>query len=124
IGRDMQLAAGDLSSHGQDYFLYINGQFWGIYQTDERPEATMAEQYYGEKPGGYDTVKVEGPNANYTIEATDGDLNAWTDLWNKLKGPNPPSQQYPSVQQVDIFTVQNPEVGDQYTLTVTSLGGA
>ncbi|HEV8605302.1 MAG TPA: lamin tail domain-containing protein [Tepidisphaeraceae bacterium] len=115
MGRDLQLAAGDVSSHGKDYNLYINGQYWGIYQTDERPEANFAESYYGEVPDGYDTVKVE-TNASYTIEATDGDLNAWRQLWE--------TSRIPSTAQVDIFTPINVEIGDVFTLTVTGKKGA
>src|SRR6185436_16730993 len=97
------------------YNLYINGQYWGIYQTDERPEANFAESYYGEVPDGYDTVKVEGP-AGYIIEATDGDLNAWRQLWD--------TSRIPSTAQVDIFTPANVEIGDTFTLNVTGRSGA
>jgi len=93
----------------QNPVLYINGQYWGIYQTDERPEANFAESYYGEVPDGYDTVKVEGP-AGYIIEATDGDLNAWRQLWD--------TSRIPSTAQVDIFTPANVEIGDTFTSTL------
>src|SRR6266436_3815400 len=113
--RDLQLAAGDASSHGRDYNLYIDGQYWGIYQTDERPEANFAESYYGEVPDGYDTVKVD-TNTGYTIYATDGDLNAWRQLWD--------TSRIPSTAQVDVFMPVNVEVGDVFTLIVTGRSGA
>src|SRR5439155_20343358 len=113
--RDLQLAMGDASSHGKDYNLYIDGQYWGIYQTDERPEANFSASYYGDVPDGYDTVKVE-TTTGYTIEATDGDLNAWRKLWDTAR--------LPSTAQVDIFTPVNVEVGDIFTLKVTGRSGA
>src|SRR5258705_7545891 len=75
----------------------------------------MATQYYGDEPGGYDTVKVDNAGG-YNIQPTDGDLNAWQDLWTKLNKL--------STQQLDIFTLANPEIGDIYTLTVTGMSGA
>jgi hypothetical protein len=116
VSRDLQLQAGHVSSHGKDYHLYINGQYWGIYQTDERPEASNAEEYYGEVPGGYDTIKVESGNgAGYIVEATDGDLNAWRELWERSRTP--------STAQSDIFTPTNVEIGDVFTLNVIGPNG-
>jgi hypothetical protein len=82
FSRDTQLAQGEEASHGNFYHLYINGQYWGLYNTDERPEAAFSASYFGGDKNGYDTIKVE-TQAGYTIEATDGDMNAWTDLWNQ-----------------------------------------
>src|SRR5438132_9253018 len=38
--RDTQLAMGEPGARGNSYNLYINGQYFGIFNTDERPEAT------------------------------------------------------------------------------------
>ena len=45
IARDQQLAMGMASSHGNFYHLYVNGQYWGLYNIDERPEANFGESY-------------------------------------------------------------------------------
>src|SRR6266850_1077173 len=80
LSRDMQLAQGQQASHGQYYHLYIDGQYWGIYNTDERPEAAFSASYFGGNKEGYDTVK---PNCGgCALFATDGDLNAWQQLYN------------------------------------------
>lgn len=81
FSRDTQLAMGHQAERGDYCFLYINGMFWGVYNTCERPEAAYGETYWGGLADNYDTVKVEaGP---YTINATDGNLNAWQDLYNQ-----------------------------------------
>jgi hypothetical protein len=81
FSRDTQLAMGHQAERGDYCFLYINGMFWGIYNTCERPEAAYGETYWGGREENYDTVKVEaGP---YTINATDGNLDAWQDLYDK-----------------------------------------
>jgi len=77
--RDTQLAMGRYGTRGDFYHLYINGVYWGMYNTEERPEAAFAESYVGGSADNYDVIKVEaGP---YTINATDGNMDAWTRLW-------------------------------------------
>ncbi len=81
--RDTQLAMGSPSSRGRFIHLYLNGQYWGLYQIQERVEANFAASYFGGADTDYDVVKVEaGP---YQVYPTDGDLNAWQDLWNKSR---------------------------------------
>lgn len=80
VARDMQLAAGQVSSHGGFYHLYVNGQYWGLYNIDERPEASFGASYFGGEKDDYDAVKVD-PDLGYNIEATDGNLDAWYQLW-------------------------------------------
>jgi hypothetical protein len=79
FNRDLQLAMGHQGERGEFYHLYINGQYWGIFNTCERPEAAFGETYYGGRREDYDVVKVEaGP---YTVNATDGNMDAWTRLY-------------------------------------------
>lgn len=78
--RDTQHDMGYNSERGDMYQLYIDGQYWGIYNTDERPEADYASTYYGGDTSDYDTVKVD-PQSSYTILATDGNLDGWTQFW-------------------------------------------
>ncbi|QJE96483.1 lamin tail domain-containing protein [Luteolibacter luteus] len=66
------------------FHLYLNGQYWGLYNLDERTESAFAESYIGGDKDDYDVVKAE-QEAGYTIGATDGTLVAWQDLWNKGK---------------------------------------
>ena len=80
LARDMQLALGQPSSHGSFYHLYINGQYWGLFNIDERPEANFGASYFGGSSGDYDTVKCD-PDTGYSVEATDGNLTAWQAFW-------------------------------------------
>lgn len=82
-----RLAQRDMGhQHGRlRYFhLYINGQYWGLHNTEERTEASFAESYYGGAKADYDVVKGE-QDAGYTTGVTDGNLTAWQELWNKSK---------------------------------------
>jgi hypothetical protein len=107
FSRDAQLAMGQQGERGDYCHLYINGIYWGLYNTDERPEANFGATYWGGDRNNFDTIKVEaGP---YTINATDGDLNAWTQLYNlavpglstdaayfKVQGRNPDGSRNPA----------------------------
>jgi VCBS repeat-containing protein len=80
FSRDTQRDMGQPYTRSRYYHLYLDGQYWGLYQTQERAEAAFAETYLGGEEDNYDVVKVEsGP---YTISATDGTLDAWQRLWN------------------------------------------
>jgi hypothetical protein len=66
-------------TRGNFYHLYINGVYWGVYNTEERAEASFAASYFGGEPEDYDTVRVEyGP---FDVVAADGNLAAWKRLW-------------------------------------------
>jgi hypothetical protein len=79
FSRDTQLAMGRPGTRGDFYHVYINGQYWGIYNTEERPEAEYAASYFGGRPEDYDVIKVEaGP---YDVVAGDGTIDAWRRLW-------------------------------------------
>ncbi len=85
FNRLSQLAMGQISSHSAFYHLYVNGQYWGLYNIDERPEANFGASYLGGDADDYDTVKI-APDNGYSIFATDGDLDAWTSLWEQADG--------------------------------------
>ena len=67
------------------FHVYLNGQYWGLYNTDERPNNNFGEQYLGGKKEDYDVFKSAGASGNYLTEATDGTLatgSAWEKLWS------------------------------------------
>jgi len=65
------------------YHLYLNGLYWGIYQTQERAEESFAESYFGGDEEDYDVIKVNiGDDFNnFGIEATNGNTDAWQRIW-------------------------------------------
>ena len=101
FSRDVQRDMGVPYTRSRYYHLYINGTYWGLYQTQERSEASFASYYFGGNREDYDVIKV-ATDAGYNIEATDGTLDAWRRLWNasmsgfdtdetyyKIQGKNP-----------------------------------
>ena len=87
FSRDMQIAMGHNSTRGNYYHLYINGQYWGIFQTDERPSADFAASYDGGEPEDYDVVHNVNPNdvgSGRNLGAIDGNLESSERLWNEF----------------------------------------
>jgi hypothetical protein len=96
FSRDTQLDMGHLAERGDFYHLYINGQYWGLFNTCERPEASYGATYLGGQKENFDVIKVEaGP---YTILATDGNLQAWTRLYNAARAGLGSDEAYQRVQ--------------------------
>ena len=79
FSRDSLLACGRVQTHGQYHHLYLNGQYWGLFTTEERPEANFAADYFGGDAASYDVVRVEaGP---YDTVVTDGLIDSFFRLW-------------------------------------------
>lgn len=84
FSRDTQRDMGQPYTRSRYYHLYLNGMYWGIYQTQERAEAFFAESYFGDKQEDYDIIKVTSENGRY-VEATDGDMSNWERIYNLTK---------------------------------------
>ena len=82
--RRAQTDIGQLGSHVRYVHLYVNGQYWGLFNFDERTEASFASTYLPGKKDDFDVVKAE-QDQGYITGVTDGNLNAWQDLWNKSR---------------------------------------
>ncbi len=65
------------------YHLYLNGHYWGITETDERPESSYGETYFGGSKTNYDVVKCGNHSGGFATEATDGNFVAWSNLWTR-----------------------------------------
>ena len=106
FNRDIQEAMGQPSARGDFCHLFINGLYWGLYNSSERPEASYGATYFGGKKKQYDVIKSAGFNwgGRYSrqaddrgtgptgmtmhIEATDGNIDAWKDLWDLANSGN------------------------------------
>jgi len=84
FARDAQADAGQPYTRSRYYHLYLNGMYWGVYQTQERSEARFAESYFGGDHEDYDVVKKVGVREN-VLEATDGTLDKWEEVYAKTR---------------------------------------
>jgi hypothetical protein len=91
FNRDLQLAMGQSTARGYFCHLYINGQYWGLFNACERPEASFGGSYFKGRADDFDVIKIgrgrgngQG-NTQYGLFATDGNLDAWERLWKICK---------------------------------------
>jgi hypothetical protein len=87
--RDLQLAMNEPGARGEFYHLYLNGQYWGVYNTCERIKAAFGESYLGGNKEDYDVVKIDAgfrtSGSTMKVVATDGNRDSWNRLYEAGK---------------------------------------
>ena len=83
--RDTQGAMGHPYARSRYVHAFINGQYWGLYMTEERVSNQYAAQYTGGNEEDFDIIKRQtGDSAlagSLHVEARDGTLDDWLSLW-------------------------------------------
>ncbi len=82
--RRAQTDLGDPGSHVRYVHVYVNGQYFGLFDFDERTEASFGATYLPGAKADFDVVKCE-QDSGYITGVTDGNLAAWQDLWTKSR---------------------------------------
>jgi hypothetical protein len=99
FNRDTQRDMGQPYTRSRYYHLYLNGLYWGLFQTQERAEARYAASHMGGVKEDYDVVKVNSGAGNpYTVEATDGVLTTWYNIWSEANAGLEATADYNFVQ--------------------------
>ncbi len=132
FSRDSQRDMGMPYTRSRYYHLYLNGQYWGLYQTQERSEADYAATYLGGKADDWDCLKTTQPGYNTT--ASDGTFDAFyafhqlaitqgfsggysNNYWRALglnpdRTPNPAYPTYLDVDNLIVYMLISYYVGD------------
>ena len=92
-------------SRGRYYHLFLNGCYWGLYQTDERPEANYGESYFGDDDEDYDIVKSTDAQV---VEAIDGTLDSYYSLWTEINAGMSDNADYYRIQGFNPDGTRNP----------------
>ena len=100
FSRDSQRDMGHPYTRSRYYHVYINGHYWGLFQSQERSEASYAESYFGGDKADYDIAKPDRTAGNI-IEATDGNLEAYNELWEAFDSGLTTDEAYLRVQGLD-----------------------
>lgn len=83
--RDSQGAMGQPYARGRFVHAFINGQYWGLYMTEERVSNQHAADYTGGNEEDFDVIKRDTSNPAFAdalhVEARDGTLDDWLSLW-------------------------------------------
>lgn len=84
FSRDVMRDMGQPYTRSRYYHLYLNGQYWGLYQTEERADADFAASYLGGKDGHYDVIK-NNSSGNRALHPTDGTMDAYRRLYDAAR---------------------------------------
>ncbi len=60
LGRDLQLSMSDIGARGTFVHLFLNGQYWGLYNLVERPDDAHAANYLGGEEEEWFVGKAKG----------------------------------------------------------------
>jgi hypothetical protein len=111
FGRDLQRELGDPYTRSRYYHLYLNGQYWGVFQTQERVEEDYAAAYYGGQPEDYDILK-HGLNDGIPTEINEGNDLAWRRLFDLAQAlatnPQVNANNYYTMQGLNPDGTRNP----------------
>ena len=110
FSRDTQRDMNQPYTRSRFYHLFINGTYWGLYQTQERSEASFAESYFGGNKEDYDVIKVDvGENFDvYKVEATNGTLDKWKQIWDAAEIGFKDDELYFKIQGLNSDFSRNP----------------
>ncbi len=81
FSRDVMRDTRQSYTRSRYYHLYINGHYWGLYQTEERADADFAESYLGGDKDDYDVIKNDSSGGR-ALHATDGTMQAYRRLYD------------------------------------------
>ncbi len=105
FARSNQLALGQPGARGDFCHLYINGQYWGLYNTQERVRASLGQRYFGGKESDYDVVGLENTSGT---AVKDGTFDSWVRLHNAAKAGLTTNAAYMKVQGLNPDGTRNP----------------
>ena len=88
FSRDSQRDMGQPHNRSKYYHLFLNGCYWGVYQTEERVDQRYCADYLGGAEENYDVVRTTNTYASptasptYTTGVVEGETDAWRNLWD------------------------------------------
>ncbi len=81
--RDLFVLLGHPAAHGDFIHLFLNTQYWGLYNITERYDDEFFDSYLEQVP--WHVVSPGSDENNNAIEAIDGDVEAWLEFENWFK---------------------------------------
>jgi len=117
FSRDTQRDMGWPYTRSRYYHLYLNGMYWGMFQTQERSEARFAADYLGGSKEDYDVIKVAVDAEG--VEATDGNTNSWQKIYELTKKGFANNADYFALEGKD--PAGNPQKGGEVMINLDNL---
>ena len=102
MGRETQLALGNVASQEAFVHLYLNGIYWGLYNAVERPDSSFCATYFGGQKTEWDSISTD-------FDAQEGDTQAWNTMRGLLRSVNSDAG-YMAIQGLNPDGSPNPEL--------------
>jgi hypothetical protein len=112
FGRRLQLATGNASGHGTFVHLYLNGLYWGLYNTVERPDNVFSAAYWGGNEEQWDAIHNGGYQQGAGIGVTNGDTAAWNQMIALCRAGLTSGEAFQRLQGNDPDGTRNPAYPD------------
>lgn len=115
FSRDTQRDMGQIYTRSRYYHLYLNGQYWGLFQTQERADGSHGAAYLGGDEDDFDVIKSAGLDNNYEMEVTAGEVDAWRRLHDRANdlaaaAPDQSDEIYLELQGLNADGSRNPDL--------------
>ncbi|MBN2806975.1 MAG: lamin tail domain-containing protein, partial [Prolixibacteraceae bacterium] len=108
FSRDLQRDMGQQYTRSRYYHLYVNGLYFGLFQTQERSESSFAASYFGGVDSDYDVIKHAGGASG--IEVNDGTMDAWKEVWDFCEAGFESNTSYYKIQGLNANGVRDPKL--------------
>ncbi len=82
--RDLMGAAGQPQTRSRYIHLYLNGLYWGVYETEESGQENFGASYFGGSADDYDVVKTSN-HPDFVYEVSNGTVDIWRRLWDRAR---------------------------------------
>jgi hypothetical protein len=113
FARDLQGDMGSEYTRSRYIHLYIGGQYFGLYMTQERVQEDFAATYFGGEPEDYDVLKA-GRNDGGGTQVAEGTNVAWQQLFTLAQAiadnPAGNANNYLTLQGLDPNGTRNAEL--------------
>ncbi len=82
--RDIQRDMGRPYTRSRYYHLYLNGMYWGLFQSQERVDDHYCNSYFGGDEVDYDVIKANEYilGVEFRVGAKHGNFNSWSHIYD------------------------------------------
>lgn len=113
FARDLQRELDQPYTRSRYHHLYVNGVYFGLFQTQERVEDFYGESYFGGDKDDYDVVKADA-HVTWKTEVSNGNDLAWRQLFDLAQGladePASNADNYWTMQGLNPDGSRNPDL--------------
>ncbi|MBX3730433.1 MAG: CotH kinase family protein [Candidatus Sumerlaeia bacterium] len=107
FSRDTMRDLGHPYTRGFFFHLYLNGVYWGLFQTEERADSHFARSYLGGNRDDFDVLKSDNDDGH--LYAVDGTTDFYFALWSIVNAGVATAADYFRIQGRNTDGTPNPQ---------------